>query len=54
MKATLNNSTIEMIWFATNVSRASARNPVLRLRQGYGACELLVAGGFLKMFFYFN
>jgi hypothetical protein len=26
---------------ATNVSRAGDRNPVLRLRQGYGACTLL-------------
>jgi len=24
-----------------NVSRAGDRNPVLRLRQGYGACTLL-------------
>jgi hypothetical protein len=29
---------------ATNVPRAGDRNPVLRLRQGYGACTLLPAG----------
>ena len=29
---------------ATNVPRAGDRNPVLRLRQGYGACTLLQAG----------
>jgi hypothetical protein len=28
---------------AYNVSRAGDRNPVLRLRQGYGACTLLPA-----------
>jgi hypothetical protein len=28
---------------ALNVSRAGDRNPVLRLRQGYGACTLLAA-----------
>jgi hypothetical protein len=27
----------------TNVLRAGERNPVLRLRQGYGACTLLPA-----------
>jgi hypothetical protein len=27
---------------ATNGLRAGARNPVLRLRQGYGACTLCV------------
>jgi hypothetical protein len=27
-----------------NVPRAGDRNPVLRLRQGYGACTLLQAG----------
>jgi len=27
-----------------NVPRAGDRNPVLRLRQGYGACTLLPAG----------
>ena len=32
---------------ADNVSRAGDRNPVLRLRQGYGACTLLRAGLFL-------
>jgi hypothetical protein len=26
-----------------NVPRTGARNPVLRLRQGYGACALLAA-----------
>jgi hypothetical protein len=30
--------------------RAGARNPVLRLRQGYGACTLLRAGLFLNHF----
>jgi len=29
---------------AHNVPRAGERNPVLRLRQGYGACKLLPAG----------
>ena len=29
---------------APNVPRAGDRNPVLRLRQGYGACTLLQAG----------
>jgi hypothetical protein len=29
---------------AYNVLRAGDRNPVLRLRQGYGACTLLWAG----------
>jgi hypothetical protein len=29
---------------AANVLRAGDRNPVLRLRQGYGACTLLPAG----------
>jgi hypothetical protein len=29
---------------ALNVPRAGDRNPVLRLRQGYGACTLLQAG----------
>jgi hypothetical protein len=28
---------------SANVSRAGDRNPVLRLRQGYGACTLLGA-----------
>ena len=32
-----------------NVSRAGDRNPVLRLRQDYGACTLLVAG-YLRIF----
>jgi len=32
------------VWIiAPNVSRAGDRNPVLRLRQGYGACTLLGA-----------
>jgi len=31
---------------AANVPRTGARNPVLRLRQGYGACALLCAGLF--------
>ena len=34
---------------APNVLRVGARNPVLRLRQGYGACTLLRAG----LFFYY-
>jgi hypothetical protein len=41
------------IWsiiIATNGLRAGARNPVLRLRQGYGACTLLRAGLFLNHF----
>jgi hypothetical protein len=33
-----------------NGLRAGARNPVLRLRQGYGACTLLRAGLFLNHF----
>jgi hypothetical protein len=36
--------------FTTNGLRAGARNPVLRLRQGYGACTLLRAGLFLNHF----
>jgi hypothetical protein len=40
----------ELVKFAHNVSRAGARNPVLRLRQGYGACTLLSAGLFLYHF----
>jgi hypothetical protein len=32
---------------AYNVSRAGDRNPVLRLRQGYGACTLLGAAHLL-------
>ena len=35
---------------AGNVPRTGARNPVLRLRQGYGACALLRAGLFLNHF----
>jgi hypothetical protein len=31
---------------AGNVLRAGARNPVLRLRQGYGACTLLADDDF--------
>jgi hypothetical protein len=34
---------------AANVSRAGDRSPVLRLRQGYGACTLLWAG-FINMY----
>jgi hypothetical protein len=33
-----------------NVLRAGARNPVLRLRQGYGACTLLGTGCFYFLF----
>jgi len=42
----MNLNFIMFTWFnilATNVLRAGARNPVLRLRQGYGACTLLAA-----------
>jgi hypothetical protein len=31
---------------ANNVPRTGDRNPLLRLRQGYGACTLLGAGFF--------
>jgi hypothetical protein len=34
-----------------NGLRAGDRNPVLRLRQGYGACTLLWAGYFSIYFF---
>ena len=37
---------------AYNVPRAGDRNPVLRLRQGYGACTLLRAGYSPKSFFF--
>jgi hypothetical protein len=48
--------TIYLIVFhslTTNVLRAGDRNPVLRLRQGYGACTLLWAG-FLSIFFFYT
>jgi hypothetical protein len=35
-----------LLKLAHNVLRAGDRNPVLRLRQGYGACTLLRAGYF--------
>jgi len=37
-----------------NVPRTGARNPVLRLRQGYGACALLAAGVFVNSVFNSN
>ena len=41
-------SNIKRLWgnvkITYNVLRAGDRNPVLRLRQGYGACTLLQAG----------
>ena len=36
-------SVVSSFRVSANVLRAGARNPVLRLRQGYGACTLLVA-----------
>jgi hypothetical protein len=40
--------------FAANVLRAGDRNPVLRLRQGYGACTLLGAGELIKISLFTN
>jgi len=32
--------------------RAGDRNPMLRLRQGYGACTLLVPSAFMSVGYY--
>ncbi len=42
--------TRKAVFSQPDVPRTGARNPVLRLRQGYGACTLLRAGLFLNHF----